>query len=191
MRRVPVVLACALIAAGCSSGPPNGGPPGGPGGPGGPAASRLGEAKIARPVAILLTGLDANHDLLISNAELAEGLKAEFARADADGNGSISAFEMVDWNKLVLGDGEAQPDRRAMDSDLGGSVSRSEFDIALRKEFVLADANGDGSLTRAELLHEAPRMAGMGGGGGQSGGRPPGGGGRGRGPGGGGGRPPG
>ncbi len=188
------VAAAGLMAAGCASGPP-GGPPGGPGGPGGGAGpGRLQEAKVARPVAILFTSMDANGDLLVTRDELETGIETEFARADVDRSGVITGFEMMDWGKSVLGDAEALPDMRAMDSDLNYTVTKLEFATALRHEFERLDVNGDKVLTRAELLMAAPmRMQGGGGEGGgapSSGGRRGGGsGGRGGGRGGGGGPP--
>lgn len=187
------VVAMGLMVAGCASGP-RGGPPGGPGGPGGGAGpGRLQEAKVARPVAILFTSMDANRDLLVTRDELDAGVEAEFARADVDRSGVITGFEMMDWGKAALGDAEALPDMRAMDSDLNYTVTGLEFATALRHEFDRLDVNGDKVLTRAELLMDAPaRMQGGGGGGGapsgggQRGGRS-GGGGRGGPPGGGGG----
>lgn len=186
------VVAMGLMAAGCASGPP-GGPPGGPGGPPGAVGpGRLQEAKVARPVAILVTSMDANRDLVLTREELDAGIETEFARADVDRSGVITGFEMMDWGKAVLGDAEALPDMRAMDSDLNYTVTAIEFATALRHEFERLDANGDKVLTRAELLMDAPmRMQGGGGGGGapsgggQRGGRS--GGGRGGPPGGGGG----
>lgn len=157
---------------------------------------QLGDSMIARPIALLFVGFDTNDDHATSKEELEAGLKAEFARADANKDGFISGFEMVDWSTLMMGDRESQPDYRAMNSDLGQSVSPDEFSKAFQKEFTLMDKNGDGRLTRTELLTPSPRMGGFGGGpGGQgmpSGGRR--GGGRGGPPGGGmpgGGMPPG
>lgn len=164
--RIAVAMSGLMVAA-CASGPPDG-PPGGQGGPGGGAGpGRLQEAKVARPVAILFTSMDANRDLIVTREELDAGIEAEFARADADRSGVITGFEMMDWGKSVLGDAEAQPDLRAMDSDLNYTVTAAEFATALRHEFERLDVNGDKVLTRAELLMAAPmRMQGGGGGGG-------------------------
>lgn len=191
------ILATGLMAAACASGPQGGPPGGGPGGPAGPGGGpgRLQEPKIARPVAILFTGLDANRDMMVTADELNAGIEAEFARADTDRSGVITGFEMVDWGRTVLGDAEALPDLRAMDVDLNYTVTPQEFSTALRREFEKLDRNADGVLTRAELLMDAPmRMQSGGGNGGGSapsgaprGGR--GGGGRGGPPGGGGGAP--
>ena len=198
MDRVGVraaALAAGLIVSGCASGPPEGGPPdgGGPGGPGG-RGGMLQEPKIARPVALLFTGMDANRDLLVTRDELDAAIDAEFARADVDGSGVITGFEMIDWSKLVLGDGEALPDLRSMDTDMNYTVTPFEFATGLRHEFDRLDKNSDKVLTRAELLMDAPTRMQGGGGGASGGGQQPRGGGRGggggRGPGGGGGGSP-
>lgn len=190
--RTIISLLALTSAAACASGPP--GPPGGgpPGeGPGGRQGALLQEAKIARPIAILFTGLDANRDLVLDKAELEAAIPLEFDRADVDRSGVLTGFEMADWCRLVLGDKEALPDMRAMDTDLNYTVTPQEFAAALRHEFDRMDKDQDGRITRAELLMDAPRGMQHGGGegapsGGQGGGRGRGGGG-GRGPGGGGG----
>src|SRR5262249_21128692 len=119
-----------------------------------------------------------------------------FDRADTDHNGTLSGFEVADWDKAVLGSTDSLPNRAEMDADLSSTVTRNEFENALRKEFVAMDKDNDGKLTRAELLIEVPNRASAPGGevGGQSGNAPQSGGsGRGRGGGrrgGGGGAPP-
>jgi Ca2+-binding EF-hand superfamily protein len=148
----------------------------------------LQESMIARPIGLLFVGFDTNDDLSTTSAELAAGLKVEFARADVNKDGFISNFEMIDWSTLMMGDKEAQPDYRTMNADLGQSVSPEEFTKAFQHDFTMMDKDGDGRLTRAEMLMTAPRMGGFGepgGGGGMmrrggGGGR---GGGQGRGPG--------
>lgn len=175
----------ALALSACAS-QERGRPPGGPGG--GFAGGQLQESAIARPVSLLFVGFDTNDDQVTTSEELAAGLKTEFARADRDKDGFISGFEMVDWATLMMGDKEAQPDYRTMNSDLGQSVSPDEFTKAFQHEFTRMDRDGDGRLTRAELLMQSPRMGGFDGpgGGGQmrrGGGGPPGGGGGRRGPG--------
>ncbi|HVY90045.1 MAG TPA: hypothetical protein VG942_14340 [Hyphomonadaceae bacterium] len=139
---------------------------------------------VARPIALLFIDMDANHDRVLTSDELAKGIAAEFDHADADHNGVISGFEMADWDKAVLGNSEALPNRAEMDVDLSSTISRNEFENALRKEFVAMDKDNDGKLTRAELLIEVPgRAEGPSGEvrNGDGGGQPQGGGGRGRG----------
>lgn len=176
---IPAMLLAGMVS-GCTSGPPS--PPGGQP----PGGAMLQESKIARPIAILFTGVDENQDLVLSRQELDAAIDREFARADADQSGVITGFEMVDWCLKMMGDKEAQPDLRTMDNDMSYTVTPHEFAVALRHEFDRMDKGQDGALTRSEMLMDAPRMQ-MGNPGGQGGGAPQGqGGGRGRGPGGGG-----
>ena len=165
-----------LIMAGCVSPPPRGGP-------GGPRMSAM-DGRMARPAALLFVSMDTDKDLFVTAAELAEGIKAEWARADKDHNGVLSAFEMSGWCAAVLGDADATPGRLSLDSDVNGLVTHEEFEAGLKKEFAMLDRNGDGRLDRSELLVQARAPgpdgevgdsrnsgAGQGGPGGRSGGR--------------------
>lgn len=200
MKRMSVrvgAIVLAGLATACASGPP--GPPGGEGARGpGMSGGLLQEAKIARPIALLFVGMDSNRDLVLDREELEAAIPHEFAGADTDQSGVLTGFELVDRCTRMMGDKEAQPDLRAMDTDMNYTVTLHEFTVALRHEFERMDRNQDGVLTRAEMLMDAPRqqMGGPSQGGqgapqGQGGGRgrPPGGGGPGGGPGGGGGSP--
>ncbi len=187
------ILTGALLAAGvlmlsaCAS--PDRGPPGGgrgesPGG--GPAGAGFSEGKAALPIGLLFVSMDTNDDLATSSDECAAAIPALFTRADANGDGWVSAFEYAAWSSAVLGDEDAAPNRIGFDVDLDGSVSAKEFQARLGDEFARLDRNRDGRLMRAELLVEIarPRMGrgpgsqSMGGGpppgGGPGGGRPPG-----------------
>lgn len=144
--------------------------------------------RSAPPVALLFTSMDANHDLLVDAAELTAAIPIEFARADRDGDGKISAQEMIAWGTAVLGDPEQLPNRMTFDVDLDGVVTKAEFEKGLQIEFSKLDRNGDGRISRPEMLGEARGFSGPGNddiGGGRSGGGPGGGGGGGGGRGGG------
>lgn len=165
-----------------------------------PGAVMLVDVKIARPVAILFAGFDNNGDLKLTKQELEAAIPIEFVRADADASGGLTGFELVDWSTVMLGFKEAQPDLRAMDTDMTYTVTSTEFAIALRREFDILDKDKNGVLLRLEMLMDAPRapqMMSPDGGqlrrpaGGGRGGRSPSGGGPGQGgPAGGGGSPP-
>ena len=143
-----------LIMAGCAS-PPRAGPSGrGAGGLGGPRMAAM-DGRMARPAALLFVNMDTDRDLSVSAAELADGIKTEWLRADKDRNGALSAFEMSDWCATVLGDADATPGRLSLDSDVNGVVTREEFETGLKKEFASLDRNADGRLDRAELLVQA------------------------------------
>lgn len=192
----PIRLTGTLLAVGvltlsaCASphgGPPGGGERGGP--PGGAPGAGLTEGKAALPVAMMFVSMDTDGDLSTSAAECAALIPAEYKRADANGDGWVSAFEYAAWSRIVLGDEDAAPTRIGFDVDLDGSVSMKEFQSRIGDEFARLDRNRDGVLVRSELLADIarPRMGGgpgAPGGQGMGGGRPPGGSG-------GGGRPPG
>ncbi len=150
-----LALAGATACASGPPGPPGGGPPGES--PGGRPGGSLQEARIARPIAILFTGMDANRNLVLEKSELEVAIPQEFTRADVDGSGVLTGFEMADWCRLMLGDKEAQPDMRAMDTDINYTVTQQEFATALRHEFERMDKDENGMLTRVELLMDAPR----------------------------------
>jgi hypothetical protein len=166
--RLCIALAV-LIMSGCASQPPRGGRGGHDGG--GPDRFAA-DGRMARPVALLFVNMDADRDLTVTAAELADGIKAEWARADKDRNGALSAFEMSDWCTAVLGDPDATPGRLSLDADVNGTVTREEFETGLKKEFAAMDRNADGRLDRAELLMQVGRPQASDG----SGQRPPGGG---------------
>lgn len=150
-RYAGAALAACCLVAGCASGQPEGAPRRGP-----PGGGMLQESKVARPVALLFTGMDANHDFIVTLDELDAAINGEFARSDVDGSGVVTGFEMLDWDKTALGDGEALPDLRAMDTDMNYTVTPQEFAVGLRHEFERLDKDGDKMLTRAELLIETP-----------------------------------
>ena len=170
MQRTRAIISVLMLgsAAACASGPPE--PPGGGPPDGEHPGSLLQEAKFARPVAILFTGMDANRDLVLTREELEAAIPLEFARADVDHGGVITGFEMTDWRRLMMGDKEAQPDMRAADTDMNYTVTPEEFIIALRHEFNRVDKDQDGRIARAELLIDAPQRL-MGRESGQGGGR--------------------
>jgi hypothetical protein len=117
----------------------------------------LQEAKITRPIALLFTGLDANQDLALTKAELDAAIPREFARADVDQSGVLTGFEMADWSRRMLGDREALPDLRAMDTDVNYTVTPLEFSGALDREFDRMDKDQNGFVTRADMLINAPQ----------------------------------
>ena len=169
-----------LIAACTSRPPPRGGSQGGPpgGGPGGQTAS-LNGGQIARPIALLFTGMDTDHDYAVSPAELTAGIAAEWARLPATSRGTVPAVAMSDWAATALGNPEALPNHIAFDVNLDGQISDEEFRTRLTDEFRRLDRDHDGLLTRAEMLMDVPlREQRSEGGGMGGGGRPPGGGSR-------------
>jgi hypothetical protein len=182
---VSAALLGILFIAGCASRqPPRGGPQGrppgndsGPGGGGG--ALTLDGGRVARPVALLFTGMDTDRDYILRQDELAAGIVREWASLPQGAQGNVPAIAIADWAGTALGDPEALPNHLAFDVNLDGQVSETEFRARLTDEFAQLDRDHDGRLTRAEMLRDLPvRGQGQGGGmpsGGMQGG-PPGGG---------------
>jgi hypothetical protein len=178
---VTSALLGALLIAACTSRPPRGGPQGGPPGgkgPGAGPAATLDGGQIARPIALLLTGMDTGHDYMLSQAELAAGISAEWARLPVSARGTVPAVAISDWAATALGNPEALPNHIAFDVNLDGQVSAEEFRTRLAGEYDRMDRDHDGQLTRAEMLMDVPVRSQRSEGSGMQGGRPPGGGGR-------------
>lgn len=174
-----IIALCALTLAGCASQPERGDRRGGP------QSDRGGSYQggiIARPLAILLTSMDANGDYLVSGDELSDGLDKEWMNLTGGVSGPVSALDLGDWAKEVLGSAEAMPSSISFDRDLNGQITELEFLDRLRAEFRTLDKDDDGHVSRAEMVSRlpAPNIQGQQQGGRQ--GRGGGGGGRGEGP---------
>tara|TARA_R110000787_G_scaffold234440_2_gene341338 strand:+ start:528 stop:1064 length:537 start_codon:yes stop_codon:yes gene_type:complete len=111
---------------------------------------------IARPVALLFAGMDVDHDHVIDEAELANGIMREW---QAIGTRTVSALSLAEWSVYALGDADALPNHIAFDSNFDGQVTEAEFRARLVSEFAQLDANHDQQLTRAELLIKAPERS--------------------------------
>lgn len=133
---------------------------------------------VATPVALFFTSLDKNADRMLSRAELRAGVAAEWSVIGTDGG--LRALQFADWSKLVLGSADAHPTYVAFDNNFDGRISQEEFLACFEREFRMRDKDGDGGLSRAELLSTIMprRSGGQGGRNGppQGGQRPPGGG---------------
>lgn len=172
------LLGVLLIAACASRQPPHGGSQGGPPG-GGPLSASLDGGQIARPIALLFTGMDTDHDRATDLAELAHGIAAEWASLPADPRGTVPALDISAWAANALGNPEALPNQISFDVNLDGRISQEEFAARLKAEFARLDRDHDGHLTRAEMLSDVPvRQRAQDGGSRPSGGPPGGGSGR-------------
>lgn len=143
----------ALTITACASQPEPGGRDGGPRGErwGGSYQGGI----IARPLALLLTGMDANGDYRVSGQEVAEGVEAEWANL-SQGDRTVSALKHGAWAKIVLGSEEAMPNSIAFDTNLNGQITKLEFGDRLRAEYARLDKDEDGFVTRAEMVSELP-----------------------------------
>ncbi|WP_373005747.1 hypothetical protein [Hyphomonas sp.] len=111
---------------------------------------------IARPIALLFAGMDVDHDHVIDEAELANGITREW---QATGTRTVSALSLTEWSVYALGDADALPNHIAFDRNFDGQVTEAEFRARLISEFAQLDANRDQELTRAELLIKAPERS--------------------------------
>ncbi|MEQ8301210.1 MAG: hypothetical protein RH945_11780 [Hyphomonas sp.] len=141
-------LAAALLATACTSRPQ-------------PPRNDAGQSErpsvqggmIARPVALLFASMDVDHDHVIDEAELANGITREW---QAIGEKTVSALALAEWSVYALGDADALPNHIAFDRNFDGQVTEVEFHARLISEFAQLDKDHDQQLTRAELLIKAP-----------------------------------
>jgi hypothetical protein len=137
-----LVLLAAILLAGCSTTPehhgrwnPNGGPPR--------------DENWHSPAATLMR-YDANHDGVLTKAELIAGLKAEFDTYDHNHNNCLSPDEVRAINQMrVLQDAsQATP---LVDWNQDGCIDFHEYSGTLLSLFDSLDKNGDGQLTADEI----------------------------------------
>ncbi len=109
----------------------------------------------ARPIALFFAGIDSSGDKIVSRAELQAGIAREWRMLKPSISGKIGAFKMEDWALATLGARDAYPSRLSFDSNLDNQVSQEEFTSRLTRSFDALDENGDGRLSRAELVFMA------------------------------------
>jgi len=100
---------------------------------------------------MMLVSFDTNGDLSITADEIDAGIGREFARADANGDGSLTPIEFQSWTNAVLGGGPMGPYRLDFDRNVDNSITREEFESEIRARVRDYDENGDGVLTRGEF----------------------------------------
>lgn len=123
------------------------------------AADRPPQATVmAEPVALAFSGWDADRDGRTTRAEAMAGAGAGFAAIDREGRGSMSYIGFAEWAERWLGDRAALPSPFEVDTDADDRVTRAEFDTAITRAFVRLDKDGDGVLTRAEMLTIRPGL---------------------------------
>lgn len=139
MRTWIVMVFGAALAAACGSGPS-----------GGSGRNDPVRALLSGDV-MMLVSFDANGDLSISADEITAGIAREFARADVNGDGSLSPIEFQNWSSAVLGGGPMGPYRLDFDRNVDNTITREEFEAEIRARVNDYDENGDDVLTRSEF----------------------------------------
>lgn len=153
MKYRTLVIAAATLAAGGAIA----------GEPAEPGMHRAGHPMVMR--------LDTDQDGKVSREEFEAGHAERFAQLDADGSGGLSFEEMaagMHRHAHGKGQGKAEGDRQAgergerrlqylqeryaaADADGDGSLSRAEFDALGAARFGHMDANGDGAIEPGEM----------------------------------------
>jgi hypothetical protein len=80
------------------------------------------------------------------------GYAREFARADANNDGSWQPIEFSNWSILVLGGSQIGPYRLDFDRNVDNVITREEFDTEMRARFSQYDEDESGSLSRSEFV---------------------------------------
>lgn len=104
--------------------------------------------------ALMLVSFDADGDLSTSAAEVEAGIAREFARADANDDGSLQPIEFQSWSTAVLGGSLLGPFRLDFDRNVDNIITQAEFEAEIRARVRDYDANEDGALTRAEFVRQ-------------------------------------
>ncbi len=113
----------------------------------------------ALPIALLFTGMDINRDKRVTRNEVITEIPREWQSLKPSFTNKVSAFKLIEWSKSALGSEDALPSRLSFDRNLDNQVSAEEFSERLLADFDRMDENGDGVLTREELIFvAAPRI---------------------------------
>lgn len=107
---------------------------------------------VAEPVAVAIAGFDADGDARVTRAELAAGVRRSFASVDTAGAGTLGYIAFADWAERYLGDRSALPSPFETDANGDDRISAAELQAKFAEVFARLDRDGDGVLTRAELL---------------------------------------
>lgn len=161
MRRSTLILGAAMAVAGCASG--LGRRP-----PGDDVYRPAPPSIVATPAALFFAGMDRDGDAVVGRGEMEAGIAAAFASGDGAATGSLSVIAATEVLERWLGSGISVPSATAIDRNGDRQVTRAEFLADFASRFAEFDADGDGMLTRAELLtttrgfEERARPGGMG-----------------------------
>jgi Ca2+-binding EF-hand superfamily protein len=100
---------------------------------------------------------DTNKDGVLTKTELPERMQRHFDKVDKDDNGSLTKDE------VMLAQKERKEKRLTevmmrFDTDSDGKVSEAEVVAFATEKFKKADKNGDGSLTKDEIMKMGTMM---------------------------------
>lgn len=107
---------------------------------------------VVEPVAMAIAAFDADGDARVTRAELAAGVKRSFESIDTARTGTLGYIAFADWAERYLGDRSALPSPFETDANGDDRISLEELEAKFAEVFARLDRNGDGVLTRAELL---------------------------------------
>lgn len=102
--------------------------------------------------ALMLVSFDTDGDLSVSAAEVEAGLAREFARADANRDGTLQPIEFQSWSNAVLGGGQLGPYRLDFDRNVDNVITREEFDNEIRARVRDYDSDENGAVSRSEFI---------------------------------------
>jgi hypothetical protein len=102
--------------------------------------------------AMLFVGFDADGDLGTSAAEVDSGIEREFARADANRDGTLQPLEFQNWSNIALGGGQIGPYRLDFDRNVDNAITREEFAAEIRARVRDYDADENGVLSRGDFV---------------------------------------
>lgn len=102
--------------------------------------------------ALLFTSFDLDRDMRVTMAEADAGVAAEFARADANHDGSLQPIEFQNWSNVALGGGSTGPYRLDFDRNVDNLITADEFHAELSARARDYDADEDGAIVRADFV---------------------------------------
>lgn len=117
-----------------------------------------GERQRFVPGGGLLISFDANADDVVTTEEVSTGIEAAFNAADANGDGTLSAFEQQAWAGSLPTRDESLANPVRFDPDLDRQVSAEEFALVIARIAESYASEDSGAIYRDSLrATEQPR----------------------------------
>lgn len=105
---------------------------------------------VAEPVAVLLAGWDRDGDGRTTLAEARAGV--ESATSAPEWSAGVGYLAFADWAERYLGDRNVTPSAFEVDRDGNNRITRDEMLVRVDAIVKRMDRNGDGAVSRAEML---------------------------------------